>query len=46
MLIALLYLGAFVAVPLLAAIYSRRIDELVAELPMSTKRYLESHHWD
>jgi hypothetical protein len=46
MLIALLYLAAFVGVPLLAAIFSDRIDGLVAELPTSTKRYLESHHWD
>jgi hypothetical protein len=46
MLIALLYLVAFVGVPLLAAIYSHRIDSLVADLPTGAKRYLESHHWD
>jgi hypothetical protein len=46
MLIALLYLAAFVGVPLLAAIYSQRIDDLASELPVGAKRYLESHHWD
>ena len=46
MLIALLYFAAFIGVPLLAAFFSRRIGELVSELPPGTKRYLESHHWD
>ena len=46
MLIALLYLAAFIGVPLLAAIYSDRIDAFVAELPMGAKRHLETHHWD